>query len=331
MIDNITKLRETELELLEAFIKVCMEHHLQWFAMFGTLLGAMRYEGFLPWDDDIDVVMPLADYQTLCTHKEWFDDRFFLQTPFDEGLPCIAKLRKNGTTAFGWSLLECLKRGGHHGIPLDIIPLAEIPGTDCYHTPTLLNESKNSISYPKFWFLPGATMKFEHLNVTVPAMPRKILSAVYGDWGWPTGAEVCRPCFWFFDVERGYEAYFKRYTGMLEEISNKKIYLFGAADSLRIWLERFGLREQVVCTFDNDRRKWGNTFFGVEVRSPQELPGLIDSNSRIIITSLWHQEIGRQLEKLGIDEYYVFLDYHYTYDKDGNVIFREEQDGIKKV
>lgn len=320
--DNITKLRKVQLELLEAFISVCKEHDLKWYIMFGTLLGSMRNDGFLPWDDDIDVGMPLEDYKKLCTHKEWFDDRYFLQTSIDEGLPNIAKLRKNGTTAFGQGLLECLRTGGHHGVPIDIVPLAQIQGTDCLHTPSLKNFERKNISYPTSWFNPPQTGKFEHLEVLLPAKPRKILNAVYGDWSWPNGAEICKPCFWFFDLNNSYEVYFKRYTGMFEDIANKKIYLFGAADSMRIWLERFGLREQVVCTFDNDPDKWGKLYFGVEVRNPEELPELVGADSCVIVASLWHQEIGRQLEKMGIDDYFVFLDFYYSFNKDGSEITR---------
>lgn len=330
MTNNITKLREAELELLEAFINVCKEHHLKWYIMFGTLLGTMRCEGFLPWDDDIDVVMPVEDYRILCSNKEWFNNKYFLQTPLDDGLSHIAKLRKNGTTAFGLSLVECLKKGGHHGIAIDIIPLAEIPGIGRYCTPTL-GICKNSVSYLKSWFGSPIEGKFEHLDVLLPANPRKILNEVYGDWGWPTGAEVAAPCFWFFDTDKGYEFYFKRYTGMLEGIQDKNIYLFGAADSLRIWLERFGLREQVICAFDNDSGKWGKTLFDVEVRNPKEIPEIFDSDSRVIIVSLWHQEIGRQLENMGIEDYYVFLDYYFEYNKDGNKVLHEESETSKKV
>ena len=84
--------------------------------------------------------------------------------------------------------------------------------------------------------------------------------------------------------------------------------MFGAADSLRIWLEDFGLRGNVVCVFDNDESKWGRRAFGVEVRNPAEIPSPLCENSRLIVTSIWHKEIGRQLEEMGVLEYYVFLD-----------------------
>ena len=60
------KVWAVELDLLNEFARVCKEHDLKWFAHAGTLLGAIRHQGFIPWDDDIDVTMPRADYIQLC-------------------------------------------------------------------------------------------------------------------------------------------------------------------------------------------------------------------------------------------------------------------------
>lgn len=323
MIDNVSKLRRVQLELLKEFSRVCNEHDLKWYACFGTLLGAVRYGGFLPWDDDVDVVMPVGDYGKLCMHKEWFDKGFFLQTPLDEGLVHGAKLRKDGTTAFRANFLESLRTGGHMGIPLDIIPLAEIPGTGCLKTPTL-GGSKRNATYLKEWFEPAGEILFEDVMLKAPAKPRKILTEVYNEWAWPSGAQGTRSTNWFFDTDTDYKVYVKRYTGMLDGIDGKKIFLFGAADSLRIWLERFDLSDQVVCTFDNAPGKWGTKACGVDVCNPADLPGMIDDNSRVIIVSVWHQEIGMQLERMGIKDYYVYLDFYYD-EKVGNKVVRREE------
>lgn len=53
----------TELALLDAFLAICKKYDLQYFIYGGTLLGAVRHGGFIPWDDDIDVAMPKADYK----------------------------------------------------------------------------------------------------------------------------------------------------------------------------------------------------------------------------------------------------------------------------
>ncbi len=333
MVDNILKLRNVELELLKAFICVCETHGLKWYAFFGTLLGIQRNEGFLPWDDDIDVAMPMPDYLTLCEHREWFDtSKYLLQIPQDYGLCRFAKLRKNGTTAFREEFVDCLKTEGHQGISIDIIPLAELPGMGAYHTPTLLSEDKKEAVYLKSWFEPSGTGMFEGTQLRIPAMPRKVLNEVYEDWAWPHGVKESHPSYWFFDTEKGYEEYIRRYTGMLEGIEEKRIFLFGAADSLRIWLERFDFREQVVCAFDNSSSKWGKEMFGVEIKNPASLPGMLDERSRVIIVSLWHQEIGRQLEEMGIDDYYVYIDEYYD-EKIGNKVIRREdlKDGDKKI
>ena len=53
------------LAVLEAFDAVCRENHLNYYLSGGTLLGAIRHRGFIPWDDDVDVMMPRADYMKL--------------------------------------------------------------------------------------------------------------------------------------------------------------------------------------------------------------------------------------------------------------------------
>lgn len=57
--------RSMQLQVLDAFSRLCEEEGLRWFACGGTLLGAIRHRGYIPWDDDIDVMMPRADYERL--------------------------------------------------------------------------------------------------------------------------------------------------------------------------------------------------------------------------------------------------------------------------
>lgn len=62
-IDSRVKLlQEKELALLKVFDKVCRENDLKYFSLGGTLLGAVRHKGFIPWDDDMDLGMPRDDY-----------------------------------------------------------------------------------------------------------------------------------------------------------------------------------------------------------------------------------------------------------------------------
>ncbi|MNC65789.1 hypothetical protein D3C75_1161120 [compost metagenome] len=110
------------------------------------------------------------------------------------------------------------------------------------------------------------------------------------------------------DLGRSYQEYVRAYTDMLCGIENKKVYIFGAGDSLRIWLERYSNGLNVVCAFDNRKAAWGSLAYGVPVRSPSELPVLMDENSRLIIASIYHKEIAKQLEEMNIFDYYFFID-----------------------
>lgn len=60
---NLQRLQQTNLEMIKIFIKICEKHDLTYFALGGTLLGAVRHQGFIPWDDDVDLGMPRADYE----------------------------------------------------------------------------------------------------------------------------------------------------------------------------------------------------------------------------------------------------------------------------
>ena len=49
-------------EILDRVVEICERHNLQYSLAYGTLIGAIRHNGFIPWDDDLDIVMPRKDY-----------------------------------------------------------------------------------------------------------------------------------------------------------------------------------------------------------------------------------------------------------------------------
>ena len=117
------KLWETEQEILDVIHSVCTENGLRYSLAYGTLLGAVRHGGFIPWDDDVDVMMPREDYETLI--KIWPDvapEGFLLETErmYDDFLNTFLKVRKDHTTF----LQEEYERDSRHhkGIFVDIFP-----------------------------------------------------------------------------------------------------------------------------------------------------------------------------------------------------------------
>ena len=60
---TVDELKKYELDILKFIDYVCKKYNIKYFVSYGTLLGAVRHKGFIPWDDDIDVAMYREDYE----------------------------------------------------------------------------------------------------------------------------------------------------------------------------------------------------------------------------------------------------------------------------
>lgn len=74
---DVRQLQKRLLDILIAFDRVCRQHNLRYCLCGGTLLGAVRHKGFIPWDDDLDVSMPRPDYERFRIHsRQWLPEHF---------------------------------------------------------------------------------------------------------------------------------------------------------------------------------------------------------------------------------------------------------------
>lgn len=133
MID-IEKVHKIDLMLLDEFIRVCDKNNLQWFADSGTLLGAIRKGEMIPWDDDIDVIMPRNDYNKLLSIADSeFKAPFFFQSPLsDKYWSPVCKLRYNDSAFFSsdkYSNNE-YDNACNKGIFIDIFVYDNVPEDD---------------------------------------------------------------------------------------------------------------------------------------------------------------------------------------------------------
>lgn len=129
MIDDRTMLRRVQmiqLDILKTVDSICRNNNITYYMIGGTLLGAVRHKGFIPWDDDLDIGMMRNDYDRfteLC--KTELPNDLFLQNTLNDGLwMFITKIRKNGT------IFEddiSIKSKCHSGIYIDIFPLDNLP------------------------------------------------------------------------------------------------------------------------------------------------------------------------------------------------------------
>ncbi len=159
------KIWAIELDLLREFDRVCKKYGLKYFLMYGSLLGAIRHKGIIPWDDDLDVAMFREDYEKFIdVAKNEFEEPYFLQTPYtDEGyLYSFIKIRNSNSTAVSKAFQY---ETFNQGIFLDIFPLD-------YCEPNELSEQYNRIK--ELILINSIRMKMSHPDFEINDMERSI-------------------------------------------------------------------------------------------------------------------------------------------------------------
>lgn len=162
------------LDLLAEFDRVCTKYGIQYYANGGTMLGAVRHRGFIPWDDDIDLMMLRDQYDKLCeiAQREFEYPYFFQIEKNDFGhLRGHAQLRNSDTTGMLY-----WEKGRNYtynqGIFIDVFPLDSV-----VEDPKLFDEQKrNAIKYRDnarrwaYW----TPSRFEPNNNLIKNMVKKI-------------------------------------------------------------------------------------------------------------------------------------------------------------
>ena len=122
---DLKMIRTKQVPILDCIDKVCREHGLQYYIWAGTLLGAVRHGGFIPWDDDMDIGMPRPDYEQLMVHcHEWMPHPYEVigsHNRIDYPYP-FAKVIDGSTT-----LLERPDFLFPEGLYIDIFPIDGFP------------------------------------------------------------------------------------------------------------------------------------------------------------------------------------------------------------
>ena len=124
----IEKLRVVEIEILDKFVEVCLKNNIHYSLAYGTLIGAVRHHGFIPWDDDIDILMLRKDYERFI--EAWYNENitdYYIQNYKTDITYTnnFMKIRKDHTTFIEEKSDRNNKK--NRGIFIDIFPLDVVP------------------------------------------------------------------------------------------------------------------------------------------------------------------------------------------------------------
>ena len=123
---DLKALHKVQVGILHELDRVCKKNGIRYYLAYGTLIGAIRHNGIIPWDDDIDVVVSRSDYEKLMElpASEW-QEPFFLQSEktSPNACKCFMKLKNSNTTLIE---KENQHRDINHGISIDIYPLVNL-------------------------------------------------------------------------------------------------------------------------------------------------------------------------------------------------------------
>lgn len=122
-IENLKEIQNIQADILEYTVSICKQNNLKYFLAGGTLLGAIRHHGFIPWDNDIDISMPRNDYEKLCDIlKNAYEVRYSMIKLSDDNDYCCPFIKIIDThtllkeLAYGKEIMSL-------GIGIDIFPI----------------------------------------------------------------------------------------------------------------------------------------------------------------------------------------------------------------
>ena len=123
---KLSNLQETEFGMLADLDVYCKKYKIKYSLYAGTMLGAVRHKGFIPWDDDVDICMTRSEYTKFCNTISLHPMEGYYFQSFETDSNCMmnhGKLRKDGTVLLSKGENENI---GHHGVWIDIFPLDKI-------------------------------------------------------------------------------------------------------------------------------------------------------------------------------------------------------------
>lgn len=169
---ELKEIQQLELEIMKDVHRFCNENNIRYYLCGGTLLGAIRHKGFIPWDDDIDIMMPRPDYERFI--KEYKSNNpYYTLTSIQNNphhLYTFAKIFDNRTIKIEKGIEYCEDNIG--GVEIDIFPMDGLP-QDIKQSDKYFNNQKNIFKYYSL-----AVSKFTKSKNILKLIPKYIIVKV---------------------------------------------------------------------------------------------------------------------------------------------------------
>lgn len=178
-IKTLKKLQSVELDILKQVSDLCIKNSIQYSLYGGTLIGAVRHKGFIPWDDDIDIVMTRDNFSKFCDiwSRQGIPGLYLENIETDRYTQNThAKVRKDNTTL----LIDIEDESrGHHGIWIDIFVMDRL-GLNDKDKKNVLSRGKAMILLAKAnGNLPGESLAKKIARGAIKIIPYKIRHLIF--------------------------------------------------------------------------------------------------------------------------------------------------------
>lgn len=255
---------ECELDILKKFDEICKKHGLRYFLEAGTLLGAIRHHGFIPWDDDIDVSMPRKDYEKLIKigAQEFSSPYYFQYITTDNKYPGLhVKIRNTNTTAI---LNSWLFTDVNQGIFIDVFPLEGVPD----------DESERQEQYEKASLLGRALKSYYNYDKILSLNPKIIRMLLKRR---KLAKQVIKDQIEYIKKYEEYQQLFKKYD--FDKCEKVGITSFLYVDGKRALYDRKDYDETIYVDFENLKlpvpigyKHVLEMYFGEDYMIPKQIP-----------------------------------------------------------
>lgn len=174
--NNVRELQLAELDILKQILIICERHSLRCFAIGGTMLGAIRHNGFIPWDDDIDIGFPRKDYEKFLEYaQKELPEPYQLLTSAGDYKFLFAKVHNTATTFIEHQCLE--HKQWYKGVFVDIMPFDGVPNNrlsrKIYYP--FVRELNKLYNYRRFGLIEGTSLKVRFANL----LPAKLIYSLW--------------------------------------------------------------------------------------------------------------------------------------------------------